>query len=182
MLSTKPSPCQDEHPQNIPSKDLPRRQRPPRKNGTDDLPAPDVDVAREEHGHVVRRRERVGGDVRAERGEQERERRKEGGGAVVPLVDELKRVPENLAVEHGTGRGHHHADEARKCEGHRDDGELDVLTLRGNQIGVLWIGASGLTLVRSLRIAVVAYVSECVEVDPCSRLTVKSGMLTARVE
>ena len=53
-----------------------------------------VDVAREQHSHIVCRGQGVRGDVVAERGKHERERGEERGGAVVPAVDEPERVPE----------------------------------------------------------------------------------------
>lgn len=107
--------------------DLPGAQRPPRKERADNLASTNIDVAREEDGHVVRGRERVRGDVAAEGGEHECEGREERRGAVVPLVDERERVPEHLPVQHQPGGGHHHACEAREREGNGDDEECRPL-------------------------------------------------------
>jgi len=50
------------------------------------LSAPNVDIARPQSRHVVPSTERVGGDVRAQRIESKRKRRKESGcAAVVPV-------------------------------------------------------------------------------------------------
>ena len=102
-------------------------ERPAAEDRAEDLAAADVDVAREEDGHVVRGGERVGGDVGAERGEHEGERGKERGRAVVPLVDERERVPEHLAVQDDACRGHGDARESDQSEGNGDDDELDIL-------------------------------------------------------
>lgn len=110
----------------LPGENLPRAERPACEDSTDGLPPADIDVSWEEHGHIVRGRERVRGDVRAEGGQHPHERREEGRSAVVPVIDELQRVPEHLAVEHGARRRHRDTDKARKCEGNGDDHDLDV--------------------------------------------------------
>ena len=110
--------------------DLPGAERPTTEDGAEDLAAADIDVAREENGHVVRGRERVGGDVRAERGEHESEGREECRRAVVPLVDERERVPEHLVVQHDAGRGYGNADETDEREGDGNDDELNILAGR----------------------------------------------------
>lgn len=112
----------------LPSENLPGTQHPPGEDRTDDLAAADIDVPREQHRHVVRRRERVRGDVGAEGGERPGEGGEERGSAVVPLVDELEGVPEDLAVQHDARGGHHDADEAAEGKCDWDDGELDVLS------------------------------------------------------
>ena len=117
--------------ENAPSKDLPRTQRPSTQNRTQDLPSTDIDVLREQNCHVVRGRQGVCRNVRAEGGQHERECGEEDGRAIVPFVDELKRVPENLAVKNGPCGSHGHSDERAKGECDGNDEYLNVLTVRG---------------------------------------------------
>lgn len=112
------------------SQDLPRHQPPPANKRTNDLPSSDIDISGEQDSHIVGRREGVGGDVAAEGGEHEREGGEEGGGAIVPFVDEGERVPEDFAVEDYAGGGDDDSAEGGEGEGDGDDRELDVLTGR----------------------------------------------------
>ena len=80
-----------------------------------------------QRGHVVSRAQGVGGDVGAQGGQAERERREEGRGAIVPVVDQSKGVPEEATVEDfARGRDRDPYEPAqRECDG--DDDQLDVL-------------------------------------------------------
>src|ERR1700761_2824368 len=82
-----------------PGKYFPRTKRPSAQECADDLPTLNVDIPQPQRGHVVPSTQRVGRDVRAQRTESKRKRCKESGGAVVPMVDELEWVPENLTVK-----------------------------------------------------------------------------------
>ena len=93
-----------------PRKYFPWAKHPSAKECADDLSAPNVDIARTQSRHVVPSTERVGRDIRAQCAESERKRREESGSAVVPVVDEPERVPENLIVK----------GDARTCNGNAD--------------------------------------------------------------
>jgi hypothetical protein len=78
---------------------FPWAKHPSAKECADDLSAPNVDIARPQSRHVIPSAERVGRDVRAQRTESKRKGREESGCAVVPVVDELEWVPDNLTVK-----------------------------------------------------------------------------------
>ena len=122
-LGTKTTQC------NAPREDLPWTQRPASQYRTDNLPPTNVDVPREQHSHVVCRRQRVCRDVRAKRGEDEGERREKRGRTVVPVVNEAEWVPGDVAVERDAGGGHGNAHEADEGEYDGDDEQLDALCL-----------------------------------------------------
>ena len=81
--------------------DLPRHERPAADDHAQDLSAPDVDILREQRGHVVGCGERVGGDIGPERSKCESSRGEERRRTVVPVVDEGQWVPENFVIQHG---------------------------------------------------------------------------------
>jgi hypothetical protein len=95
-----------------PRKYFPWTKRPSTEECADNLPTPNVDITRPQRGHVVPSTQRVGRDVRAQRPQSKRKRCKESGGAIVPVVDELQRVPENLTVKDDACACHSNTDKA----------------------------------------------------------------------
>ena len=79
--------------------DLPRRGGPSAQDGSEERAALNVEVLGRDERKVVGRSDRVGGDVRTERGETERESDEERSGSVRPLLDDHRRVPIRLAVD-----------------------------------------------------------------------------------
>ncbi|KAJ8105477.1 hypothetical protein OPT61_g10154 [Boeremia exigua] len=108
--------------------DLPGDQG-PRHDRADELASPDVDEARKQRRQIVRRGQRVGGDVDAQRGQSEAEGPEEAARAVVPVRDQRDRVPVELAVLDGAGRRGRDADERDEGEDERQERDVDDLPL-----------------------------------------------------
>ena len=98
------------------------------KKGADNLPSPNVDVAWVQGGHIVSGTQRIGRDVRAQGGEEKRERREECTRAVVPLIDELEWVPKNLAIKAYPRACHYDSDETNQSECNGNYDQLCILT------------------------------------------------------
>lgn len=111
-----------------PGKYLPWTQRPASDKGAYDLPTSNIEIAGIQGGHVVPDTQRICGDVRAEGRENKHERCEECTGAIVPLVDELEWIPENLTIESDACARDRNPDEAGQGEANGDYNELDVLT------------------------------------------------------
>ena len=131
--------------------DFPGDER-PREDGAEELPAPDVDVLREERGEVVRGGEGVGGDVDAEGGEREGEGGEEAAGAGFPVRDEGHGVPFEDAVFLGAGRGGGDADEGDEGEDYRQHGHVEELPFDrdagvAGEIGLGWGAVSFFAIV-----------------------------------
>jgi hypothetical protein len=95
-----------------PSENLPWTKRPASENGAYDLPTSNVKVAGVQRSDIVPDTQRIGRDIRAERGENECERCEGCTDAIVPLVDELEWVPENLTVKGDACTRHGNTDKA----------------------------------------------------------------------
>ena len=108
----------------------PWAKRPSTEECADDLSAPDIDKAWPQSRHAIPSAHGVGRDVRAQRTESERKGREEGGRAVVPVIDEPERVPDNLTVQGDTCTCHGDTDKADQCECNRDSNQLDILSTR----------------------------------------------------
>lgn len=114
--------------------DLPRRRSPPAHDRRDDRAAAEIQPARTEEGEIVARRDRVGRDVRAQRGEPEGEGAEEGRRAVGPQRDDGCRVPVEGTVD-GLARGGD--DDADEGEGPVDQGNEEELPVGyGGLVGV----------------------------------------------
>jgi len=111
-----------------PGEYLPWTQRPASEKGAYDLPTSNIEIAGIQRSHVVPDTQRICGNIRAERRENKHERREECTGAIVPLVDELEWIPENLTIESDACARDCDPDEAGQREANRDCNELDILT------------------------------------------------------
>lgn len=111
-----------------PSEYLPWAKRPATEKSADDLPTSDIDIAGIQCSHIIPGTQRIGGDVRTKRRNNKCERYEECTSSIVPVIDELERVPENLAVKSDARACCRDADEAGQCETNRDYYELDILT------------------------------------------------------
>lgn len=80
--------------------------------------------------HVISRPKRISADVRSDSCESKREGGKEGGGAVIPSVDEEQGVPEHLPIQLDSCTCDRNASKATEYECDRDDQRLHVLTVR----------------------------------------------------
>ena len=113
-----------------PGEYFPWTKRPASKKGAYDLSTSNIDIPGVQRSHVIPDTQRICRDIRAKRGENKHERCEKCTGAIVPLVDELEWVPENLTIE----------DDARACDcdsneaGQRETNwyydELNILTER----------------------------------------------------
>jgi hypothetical protein len=165
-----------------PGKYLPWTQRPASEKGAYDLPTSNVEIAGIQRGHVVPDTQRICRDIRAECRENKHERCEECASAIVPLVDELEWIPENLAIESDACARDCNPDEAGQCETNRNCNELNILT--GSQFSCVVPGyhcgkyhARSFVLRISLSFAV-TYRGVCMGYKV---LTVKSGILTPAV-
>ena len=63
------------------------------------LASPKIKPLRQKNHKVVGRADGVGGDVSCEGGKEEAEGSEEDSGAIGPVSDEVKRIPEHLVVD-----------------------------------------------------------------------------------
>ena len=124
-----------------PRKHFPWAKRPSPKKGADNLPSPNVDVAWVQGGHIVSGTQRIGRDVRAQGGEEKHERGEECTSAVVPLIDELERVPKNFAIKAHPCACHCDSDETGQSEPNGNYNQLCILTAKRPQrsSGNMWV-------------------------------------------
>jgi len=83
-----------------------------------------VDVLGSDESKIVRRSNGIGRDVGTEGGETESERAEKGTGSVLPKHDDLRRVPEELAVDSLSGGRDGDTDEGKDPVDEGDEKEL----------------------------------------------------------
>jgi hypothetical protein len=103
--------------------DLPRTDC-KRKESTDELAPPDIDVFGEQTGQIVRERDTVASYIGSNVSESEAKASKEFGGAVGPQRDNVERIPKNLPEDNLGRRSYHRPENLRQSD---DDWNSDCL-------------------------------------------------------
>ena len=111
-----------------PGEYLPWTECPAPENGADNLSTSNIDIAGVQRSHVIPDTQRICGDIRAKRGENKHERCEKCTSAIVPLIDKLEWVPENLTIEDDARACDCDPDEAGQRETNWDYDELNILT------------------------------------------------------